>query len=138
MALPSIYDWDRIRAALRQLHETFPGLLENLVLIGGGALLRAKERPQDGLHQHLLAEFLKCEFCRETENIAELNPGRWLGRARAVKSVTVPFFSNDTRLIRRLGTAIARLAGSEHKGIHHWAKHHLPGAGPPPPGLAPG
>ena len=37
MPLPKVYDWDRVRAALRQLHEAFPGLLENVVLIGGGA-----------------------------------------------------------------------------------------------------
>jgi len=37
MALPKVYDWNRIRAALRQLEEFFPGLLENVVLIGGGA-----------------------------------------------------------------------------------------------------
>ena len=37
MALPKVYDWNRIRAALRQLDVTFPGLLENTVLIGGGA-----------------------------------------------------------------------------------------------------
>lgn len=37
MSLPKVYDWNRIRQALRQLHETFPGLMENVVLIGGGA-----------------------------------------------------------------------------------------------------
>ncbi len=34
---PNVYDWNRIRAALSLLQEAFPGLLENVVLIGGGA-----------------------------------------------------------------------------------------------------
>jgi len=37
MALPNIYDWNRIRACLNKLQQDFPGLLENIVLIGGGA-----------------------------------------------------------------------------------------------------
>ena len=37
MVLPKVYDWNRIRAALRQLGATFPALLERVVLIGGGA-----------------------------------------------------------------------------------------------------
>jgi len=34
---PNVYDWNRIRAALRLMQEVFPGFLENVVLIGGGA-----------------------------------------------------------------------------------------------------
>jgi hypothetical protein len=37
MAPPKIYDWERVRLALKQLHETFPGFLETVVLVGGGA-----------------------------------------------------------------------------------------------------
>jgi hypothetical protein len=37
MPARNVYDWNRIRAALRLLHEVFPGFLENVVLIGGGA-----------------------------------------------------------------------------------------------------
>ena len=37
MALPKLYDWERIRRALRQLSESFPELLQSVVLIGGGA-----------------------------------------------------------------------------------------------------
>jgi hypothetical protein len=37
MALPKIYDWERVRLALKQLHETFPGFLQTVVLVGGGA-----------------------------------------------------------------------------------------------------
>lgn len=37
MALPKLYDWERIRLALRQLDESFPGFLQSVVLIGGGA-----------------------------------------------------------------------------------------------------
>ncbi len=37
MALPKIYDWEKVRLALKQLHEAFPGFLESVVLIGGGA-----------------------------------------------------------------------------------------------------
>ena len=234
MALPKVYDWTRVRSALRQLDETFPGLLENVVLIGGGAcwfyrealrqwndpdfpvpvwtpdeeavwfskdmdfmgldlaeasellqtpfdetthtfhfrgleidfleeglkltpqnavisrrvvllpelkfyvaeasllydekcaLLRSKDRPQDRVHHRLLAEFLKCEFCREIENTPALKVSRWIGRARAVKSTTLDFFSNDPRFIQRLRTGLAHLTAPEHKAIRHWARHHLP------------
>lgn len=37
MDLPKLYDWERIRLALRQLDQAFPGLLQSVVLIGGGA-----------------------------------------------------------------------------------------------------
>ena len=37
MTLPKIYDWERVRLAIKQLHETFPGFLETVVLVGGGA-----------------------------------------------------------------------------------------------------
>jgi len=32
MALPKVYDWTRIRSAMRQLHEEFPDLLEELTV----------------------------------------------------------------------------------------------------------
>jgi hypothetical protein len=237
MALPNVYDWNRIRAALRQLQEAFPGLLENVVLIGGGAcwfyrealrqwsdpeftvpawtpaeeaiwlskdvdfmgldlteasdllqtpfdetthtfhfrgleldfleegvqltpqnailnrrlvqlsdlsfhvaeasllyaekraLLQFKQRPQDRLHERLLAEFLRCEFCREVEDAVPVKPARWVARARSVKTTTLDFFASDPRLVTRLGAGIARLPAAEFKAIHHWAKHHLPGFG---------
>lgn len=37
MALPKVYDWNRISATLRQMEAKFPGFLGNVVLIGGGA-----------------------------------------------------------------------------------------------------
>ena len=37
MTALNVYDWNQIRAALRLLQEVFPGFLENVVLIGGGA-----------------------------------------------------------------------------------------------------
>ena len=37
MSLPKIYDWEKIRAALRQLSEDFPAEFPTWVLIGGGA-----------------------------------------------------------------------------------------------------
>lgn len=37
MDSPKLYDWERIRLALRQLDESFPGFLQSVVLIGGGA-----------------------------------------------------------------------------------------------------
>jgi hypothetical protein len=234
MSLPKVYDWNRIRQALCRLHEAFPGLLENVVLIGGGAcwfyrealrqwndpdfpvpmwteaeeaiwlskdvdfmgldqeevadllqtpfdetthtfhfhgleldfleeglqltpqnavlnrrmvqlpeltfyvaeasllhaekcaLIRLKNRPQDSLHNHLLVEFLKSEFCREIDNISELRPARWIGRARAVKTTKLDFFTSDPRLITRLRTGLARLTAPAYKALHHWAKHHLP------------
>ncbi|HEU5123617.1 MAG TPA: hypothetical protein VFW05_06090 [Verrucomicrobiae bacterium] len=37
MALPKVYDWRRVRAALELLAESFPAEFSNWVLIGGGA-----------------------------------------------------------------------------------------------------
>jgi hypothetical protein len=235
MPAPNVYDWNRIRAALSLLQEAFPGLLENVVLIGGGAcwfyrealrqfedrdfpvptwtareeaiwlskdidfmgldreeafqllrtpfdeethtfhfrgleldfleeglrltpqnavlsrrvvqlpelvfyvaeasllyaekcaLARAKPRPQDSIHQRLLTVFLKCEFCRELENAQALNPARWVGRARVVKTAAFDFFLNDAQFTGRLRSGIARLTSPRHKAIHHWARHHLRG-----------
>ena len=235
MALPKLYDWERIRVALRQLDEAHPGLLQSVVLIGGGAawfyreslrqwqdidfpiplcapeeeemwlskdvdfmgltvaeaskllqtpwdetthtfhyaglevdfleaglvlfpdqalrsarlaqlpelrfnvveaallyaekcaLLARKARPQDRLHHALLAEFLKCEFCRQAENPAGLRPTRWIARARDVKTADTNFFVLDSRFNARLIEAIARLQEREHRALQHWAKHQLPG-----------
>jgi hypothetical protein len=235
MALPKLYDWERIRLALRQLNESFPELLQSVVLIGGGAawfyrenlrqwadadfpvpsysvaegevwlskgvdfmglsvaeagellqapwdetthtfhyaglevdfleegivlfpaealrsariaqleelafnvaepallfaektaLLKSKTRPQDQLHRAVLAQFLKCEFCRQAETPATLRTTRWLARARDVKAADLAFFTNDTRLVTRLTKAIRTLEQREHRGLQHWAKHHLPG-----------
>ena len=235
MALPKIYDWERIRLALRQLDVAFPGLLQNVVLVGGGAcwfyrenlrqwadadfpvppssadeeiiwlskdvdfmgmtvaeaadllktpwdesthtfhyaglevdfleeglvlfpldamrsarlaqlpdvafnvaeasllyaeksaLLVSKARPQDYLHHALLTQFLRCEFCRQAENPASLRPSRWVVRAKDVKTADINFFTSDARFNVRLAKAIAALTAPEHRGLKHWAKHHLPG-----------
>ena len=235
MVLPKLYDWERIRLALRQLDASFPGLLQNVVLIGGGAcwfyrenlrqwadadfpvppstpeeeltwlskdvdfmgmsvaeaadllktpwdesthtfhyaglevdfleeglvlfplealrsarlaqlpevafnvaeaallyaekcsLLASKTRPQDYLHHALLAQFLRCEFCRQAENPATLRPSRWVVRAKDVKTADINFFTCDVRFNARLGKAITALTAPEHRGLKHWAKHHLPG-----------
>ncbi len=37
MALPKIYDWERIRKALKQLAEAFPDGFQDWILVGGGA-----------------------------------------------------------------------------------------------------
>jgi len=90
-------------------------------------LLKLKDRPQDRLHCELLAEFLKFEFCHEVENPPALNSRKWLGRAKVVKTANLDFFQTDARLTRRLIPAIAKLNAPEHRGVKHWAKHHLTG-----------
>ena len=90
-------------------------------------LLKVKERPQDRLHCDLLAEFLKYEFCHDTENTHALSPRKWLTRARDVKTTNLDFFRTDERLQRRLSAAITKLTAPEHRSLKHWAKHHLPG-----------
>ncbi len=90
------------------------------------ALVHTKARPQDWVHQRLLALFLKCEFCREIESAQTLNPARWVGRARVVKTAAFNFFSTNARFTRRLRSGIARLTTPRHKAIHHWARHPLP------------
>jgi hypothetical protein len=37
MLLPKIYDWERVRAALKLLAARFPDFFPDWVLIGGGA-----------------------------------------------------------------------------------------------------
>ena len=91
------------------------------------ALLARKARPQDHLHHALLARFLRCEFCRQTENPASLRTNRWIARARDAKTADVNFFVNDARFNARLARAIAALNAPEHRALKHWAKHHLPG-----------
>ncbi len=44
MALPKIYNWERIRAALKLLSEAFPDEFQNWVLIGGGAIWFYREQ----------------------------------------------------------------------------------------------
>jgi len=235
MALPKLYDWERIRVALRQLSESFPELLQSVVLIGGGAawfyrenlrqwadadfpvpnysateeeawlskdvdfmglsvaeagellqtpwdetthtfhyaglevdfleeglvlfpadalrsariaqleemafnvvepallfaektaLLSRKARPQDQLHREVLAQFLKCEFCRQAEAPAKLRTTRWIARARDVKTADIAFFESDDAFGSRLAKAIRSLEQREHRALKHWARHHLPG-----------
>ena len=235
MALSKLYDWERIRLALRQLDTSFPGLLPSVVLIGGGAawfyreslrqwkdadfpvpacsvieeelwlskdvdfmgltveeagellqtpwdetthtfhyaglevdfleagivlfsaealrsarqaqlpdvgfnvveatllyaekcaLLARKTRPQDRVHHALLAQFLRCEFCRQAENPDALRATRWVSRARDVKTADLSFFSTEGPFTRRLAKAIIGLEAREHRALQHWARHHLPG-----------
>jgi hypothetical protein len=91
------------------------------------ALLAAKARPQDQLHQALLASFLRCEFCRQAENPGSFRTSRWIARARDVKTADINFFTNAARFKARLAKAIAALIAPEHRALKHWAKHHLPG-----------
>ena len=53
MAARNIYDWNQIRAALRLMQEVFPGFLENVVLIGGGACRPGKQRFSVGQRGHV-------------------------------------------------------------------------------------
>ncbi len=235
MALPKIYDWEKIRAALKQLAEDFPAEFSTWVLIGGGAcwfyrttlqeandpdfrappvqpedeihwlskdvdfmglteaeaaallqspfkpethtityrglevdfleegfrltldmaaansrdvrtpdfsfavinpailyaeksaLIANKARPQDFLHQALLAEFLKFEFSADLEKPASLDAREWLASARTVKTADLDFFTRDPKLVARLQRGIQATNQPEHRAIKHWAKHHLPG-----------
>ena len=63
------------------------------------------------------------------ENPSALNSRKWLDRAKVVKTANLDFFRTDERLNRRLIPAIAKLNAPEHRGVKHWAKHHLPGYG---------
>ena len=234
MALPKIYNWERIRAALKLLAEAFPDEFSNWVLIGGGAswffrdqlqhandpdfrvpaystdeetawlskdvdfmglteaegeallgspfkpethtisfrglevdfleegfrltldlalrnsrevrtsdftfyvidpgvlyaekaaLVASKSRPQDPLHQALLAEFLKYELCTDVERPIELDARDWVARAKTIKSADLEFFARDGQFARRLALGISKLSPL-HKQVKHWAKHHLPG-----------
>ncbi len=91
------------------------------------ALAATKSRAQDLLHRDLLAEFLKYEFCHDAEHPGALDTRGWLKRARVVKTASLNFFADDPRLTKRLVPAIRNLSLHEHRGLKHWAKHHLPG-----------
>lgn len=114
------------RRAVQLTELTFYVAEASLLYAEKCALVRAKLRPQDQLHQRLLAVFLKCEFCRQVENGAALNPVRWVARARTVKTADHDFFVNDERFIARLGQGISCLEAPRNKAVLHWAKHHLP------------
>jgi hypothetical protein len=123
---------DGVSASAREIRTpefTFYAIEATLLYDEKVTLLKVKERPQDRLHCELLAEFLKFEFCFEVENSAALGARKWLARAQAVKTTNLDFFKTDPRLNRRLSLAIANLNGPEHRGIKHWAKHHLPVTG---------
>ena len=90
-------------------------------------LLKTKARPQDEVHHALLAQFLRCEFCRQAENPAALRPTRWITRARDVKTADGNFFNADSRFNQRLAEAICALTEREHRALKQWANHHLPG-----------
>jgi len=91
------------------------------------ALIANKSRPQDFLHQALLAEFLKFEFCTDLEKPATLDTHEWLASARTVKTADHDFFTRDPKLVARLQRNIRALTQHEHRALKHWAKHHLPG-----------
>jgi len=91
------------------------------------ALLANKERPQDRLHQALLVQFLKYEFCVDLEKPDALDGNDWVLRAREVKTTDLEFFSRDPLFNERLTRALVALNPATHRRIKHWAKHHLPG-----------
>jgi hypothetical protein len=90
------------------------------------ALVASKERPQDLLHQVLLTQFLKYEFCVDLENPDTLDDNNWVLRAREVKTAELQFFEKDPGFGKRLARALAALNPTTHKRIKLWAKHHLP------------
>lgn len=89
MALPQAYDWNRIRAALRQLDETFPGLLENIVLIGGDACWFYRE----ALNQWNDPMFRVPQWTREEESIWVSKDVDFMGldEAEATELLQTPF-----------------------------------------------
>jgi hypothetical protein len=91
------------------------------------AVIRHKERVQDRLHLLVLETFLKCEFCREVEDVSTLDADEWVERARTVKTADHGFFTRDEVFLGRLQRGIRRLNAPEHRALKHWAKHHLPG-----------
>lgn len=117
MALPKVYDWRRVRAALKLA----------ILYSEKCALMANKNCPQDQLHQMLLREYLKYEFCADIENLQVLEPSNWIASARTVKTADLSFFERDQRLRDRLNPAIASLTAPEYRALKHWAKHHLPG-----------
>lgn len=91
------------------------------------ALIANKERLQDGLHQALLAQFLKHELCADLAVATTLDPRDWVLRARTLKTADLEFFDRDALFCRRLRNLIVPLQAPMHKFLRHWAKHHLPG-----------
>ncbi|MBE0543477.1 MAG: hypothetical protein IH623_19205 [Verrucomicrobia bacterium] len=122
MDLPKLYDGERIRLALRQLDQAFPGLLQSVVLIGGGAAWFYRES---------LRQWADADFPVPTTGPAE--DEIWLSKDMDFMGLTVAeaadlsFFVNDARFNVRLARAIAALRAPEHRALKHWAKHHLPG-----------
>jgi len=129
MALPNVYDWNRIRAALRQLHETFPGLLENVVLIGGGACWFYRE----ALRQWNDQTFPVPAWTEAEEAIWLSKDVDFMGLdlAEASNLLQTPF-DETTHTFHFRGLEVdfleegLQLTPPEHQAIHHWARHHLP------------
>jgi hypothetical protein len=69
MPLPKVYDWERFRLALKQLHDTFPGFLQSVVLVGGGAAW---------FYRETLRQWRDSEFPVPDWTAAEQN--EWLSR----------------------------------------------------------
>ena len=117
------------RTHMREVHASdliFFVVAPELLFAEKCALLANKERPQDRLHQALLAQFLKYEFCTDLEKTDSLDADDWIDRAREVKTADLKFFASDVPFNRRLARAVAVLDPIAHKRIKHWAKHHLP------------
>lgn len=71
MARQAIYNWERTRAALAQLHDLFPGLLENIVLIRGGACWFYRQ----ALMQWADSDFQVPSWTREEDSMVEQGCG---------------------------------------------------------------
>ncbi len=84
-----------------------------------------KNRPQDALHQEVLARFVKMELCRTLERPEAFDTKEWLSEAKEVKTADLHFFDHDPALRRRLHTS-SRGLGPEHRAIAHWIQHHVP------------
>src|SRR5438445_6282495 len=89
MPPPPAYDWNRIRAALRQLDDAFPGLLENIVLIGGGACWFYRE----ALRQWNDSVFRVPQWTREEESLWVSKDVDFMGldEAEATELLQTPF-----------------------------------------------
>ena len=92
------------------------------------AVAQNKARMQDHLHLRVLERFLKCEFCKDTEDPQTLDAHDWVGRARTVKTARHDFFTTDLLFTGRLKRGICRLDQREHRALLQWAKHHLAGS----------
>jgi len=122
MALPKIYDWERVRAALKLLAEEFPGEFPGWVLIGGGAcwfyresLQRAGDpdfrmpalRPEDEIHW--LSKDVDFMGLTETEAVALFkSPFKPETHTISFRGMEVDFLEEGFRLTLDLVAANSR------------------------------